>query len=85
MPEFWPLVGPSFIGTAVETVGLALELLGPDGLEKSFLTRIPSMGKESWSAREGKTSGVTLVGKDRDRGSISRDMTRWCIVVGTEI
>ena len=50
VPKFWPLVGPSLIGTAVETVGLALELLGPGRLEKSFLTHIPSMGKASWSA-----------------------------------
>ena len=66
MPEFWPLMGPSLVGTTVETVGLALELLGLGGLEKSFLTHIPSAGKESWSTQEGKTSGTTLVGKDRD-------------------
>ena len=70
---------------AVETVGLALELLGLGRLEKSFLTRIPSVGKESWSAREGEMSDANLVGNDRDRGRISRDVTWWCIVVGTEI
>ena len=46
-PEFWPLAGPSLVGTAVETIGLALKLLGPGGPEKLFLTRIPSAGKES--------------------------------------
>ena len=50
VPEFRPLMGPSLVGMAVETVGPALELLGPGGLEKSFSTRIPSVGKESWSA-----------------------------------
>ena len=28
-------------------------------------------------------SGVILVGKDRDHGRISRDVTSWCIVVGS--
>ena len=84
-PEFWPLAGPSLVGTAVETIGQALKLLGLGRPEKCFLTRIPSVGKESWSAQKGKMSGVTLVGKDRDHGRISRDMTWWCIVVGMEI
>ena len=47
VPEFWPLTGPSLIGTAIKTIGPALELLGPGGLEKWFLTRIPSVVKES--------------------------------------
>ena len=34
VPELWPLVGPSLVGTTVETVGQALELLGLGGLEK---------------------------------------------------
>ena len=60
----------------VETVdGLALKLLGPGGLEKHFLTRIPFAGKESWSAWGGKMSGVSSDGKDRDCGRISRDVT----------
>ena len=84
-PKFWPLMGPSLVLMAVETIRPALKLLGLGRPEKCFLTRIPSAGKESLSAREGETSGVTLVGKDRDRGRISRDMTWWCIVVGTEI
>ena len=78
-------MGPSLVGTAVETVGPALELLGLGGLEKSFLTRIPFVGKESWSAQEGKMSSVILVGKDRDRGRVSRDVTRRCVVAGSEI
>ena len=77
-------MGPSLVGTAVETVGPALELLGLGGLEKSFLTRIPSVGKESWSARECETSSAILVGKDWDRGRISRDVTWWCIMAGSE-
>ena len=85
MPEFWPLAGPSLIGTAIETIGPALKLLGPGGPEKWFLTRIPSVGKESQSAWEGKMSGVTLVGKDRGCRRISRDVTWWCIVAGMEI
>ena len=76
---------PSFVGTAVETIGPTLELLGLGGLEKWFLTRIPSAGKESWSAREGETSGVTLVGKDRDWRRIPRVVTWWRIVVGAEM
>ena len=85
MPEFWSLTGPSIIGTAVETIGPALELLGPGRPEKWFLTRIPSAGKESWFAQEGETSGATLVGKDKDYGRISRNMSWWCIVAGAEI
>ena len=73
--EFWPLTGPSLVGTAVETIGSALELLGPGGPEKCFLTHIPSVGKESWFAREGETSGTTLVAKDRDWGCISHVVT----------
>ena len=45
VPEFWPLAGPSLVGTAIETVGPALELLGPGGPEKCFLTHIPSVGR----------------------------------------
>ena len=77
-------MGPSLAGTAVETVGPVLELLGLGGPEKSFLTRIPSVGKESWSAWEGETPSAILVGKDRDRGRISRDFTWRCIVAGSE-
>ena len=55
-PEFWPLVGPSFVGMAIEIIGLALKLLGSGRPEKRFLIRIPSVRIESWSAREGETS-----------------------------
>ena len=84
VPESWSLMVPSLVGTAIETVGLALGLLGLGGPEKCFLTRTPSAGKESWSAREGETSVVTLVGKDRDRERISRDVTWWRIMAGSE-
>ena len=71
---------------AVETIdGPALELLGPGGLEKRFLTRIPFAGKESWSARGGETSGASSEGKDRDCGRISHDVTWWRIVACAEI
>ena len=44
-PKFWPLVGPSLIGTAIETVGLALELLGLGGLEKKLFDPYLLYGK----------------------------------------
>ena len=78
-------MGPPFVGMAVETIGLALELLGLGGPEKCFLTHILSAGKETWFAREGKMSGATLVGKDRDWGRISRMVTWWRIMAGMEI
>ena len=85
VPEFWPLVGPSFIGTTVEIIGPSLKLLGLGGPKKCFLTHIPSVGKESWFAREGEMSDTTLVRNDKVCGRISHDVTWWCIVVGTEI
>ena len=45
MPEFWPLTGPSLVGTAVETIGPALELLGPGDLEKTLFDPYPLYGK----------------------------------------
>ena len=41
MPEFWPLMGPSLVGMAIETVGLALELLGLGGPEKKLFDPCP--------------------------------------------
>ena len=35
VPEPWLLMGPSLVGTAIETVGPAFELLGLGGLEIS--------------------------------------------------
>ena len=70
-------MGPSIVGTVIEIIGLALEVLGLGGPKKRFLTHFPSTGKESWSAREGETSGVTLVGKDRDWGHISHVVMWW--------
>ena len=70
----------------VKTVdGPTLEFLGPGGPEEHFLTHISSTDKESWSAQEGKTSGATLEGKDRDCGRISHVVTWWRIVAGAEI
>ena len=65
VPEFWHIGGPSLVGTAIEIIGPALELLGLGGLGKTLLTHMPSMGKGSWSAQEGETSGVTLVERIR--------------------
>ena len=45
MPEFWPLMGPSLIGTAVETIRPALELLGPGEPEKRHFDPYPLCGK----------------------------------------
>ena len=47
MHKFWPLAGPSLFGTDIKTIRPVLELLGPGGPEKWFLTYIPSAGKES--------------------------------------
>ena len=78
-------MGPSLVGMAVETVGPAFGLLGPGGLEKKLFDPCPLCAKRVQSAWEGELSGVILVGKDRDRGCISRYMTRRCVVVGSEI
>ena len=43
--EFWSLMGPSFIRTAVEIIGPALELLGPSGPEKMLFDSYPFCGK----------------------------------------
>jgi len=60
----------------IETVdGPTLKLLGLGGPEERFLTHIPFAGKESSSARGGKTFDATLEGKDRDCGRISHDVT----------
>ena len=70
----------------IETIdGPALKLVGLHELEECFLTRISSTGKESWSAQEGKMSGMSSEGKDRDCGHISRDVTWWRIMAGVEI
>ena len=69
-------MGPSLVGTAVETVGLALGLLGLGGLEKKLFDLCHLCGKRVWPAWEGEPSGVVLVGKDRDRGRVSGDVTR---------
>ena len=45
MPEFWPLMDPSLVGTAVETVGPALELLGLGKPEKKLFDPHPLCGK----------------------------------------
>jgi len=80
VPESWSLVGPSLIGTAIETMGLALGLLGLGGLKKKFFDLCPLYGKRVWSTWEGEPSGAILVGKDRDHGRVSRDVTRRCVV-----
>ena len=85
VPKSWSLVGPSLIGTVVETVGPVLGLLCPGGSEKRLFDPCPLCGKRVWSAWEGEPSSAILVGKDRDRGRVSRDMMQWCVVAGSEI
>ena len=41
VPNSWLLVGPSLVGTAVETIGPAIGLLGPDGPEKKLFDPYP--------------------------------------------
>ena len=72
------------LGWPSRLLGRPLDSWAQAGQRRSFLTRIPSVGKESWSAQEGETFGVILVGKDRDHGRISHDVTWWCIVAGSE-
>jgi len=45
VPEFCPLVGPSLVGMAVETVGPALELLGLGGPDKKLFDPYSLYGK----------------------------------------
>ena len=78
-------MSPSLVWMAVETVGPALGLLGLGGPEKKLFDPYPLYGKRVWSAWEGEPSGVILVGKDRDRGCVSHDVKRRCVVVGSEI
>ena len=45
VPEFWSLVGPSLVGTAIKTVGPTLGLLGLGGPEKKLFDPYPLYGK----------------------------------------
>ena len=78
-------MGPSLVGTAVKTVGPTLGLLGLGRPEKKLFGPCPLCGKRVRSAWEGEPFDTILVGKDRDRGRVSRDVTRRCVVVGSEI
>ena len=80
VPESWSLMGPSIVGTAIKTIGPALALLGLGGLEKKLFDPYPLCGKRVQSAWEGEPSSTILVGKDRDHGRVSRDVTRRCVV-----
>ena len=64
--------------------GQPLDFLGPYGPKKKFSDPYPLCGKRVRSAWESEPSDAILVGKDRDRGRISHDMTWWRIVAGSE-
>ena len=85
VPESWSLAGPSLVGTAVETVGLTLGLLGLNRLEGRFSDPCPLYGKRVQSAREDEPFDAILVGEDRDRWRVSRDVTWRCVVASSEI
>ena len=68
-------MGPTLVGMAIETVGPALGLLGLGGPGKKLFDPYPFYGKRVWSAWDGEPSGVILVGKDKDHGCVSRDVT----------
>ena len=70
-------VRPSF-EMSVEMVGPTLVFLGLDGLEQNFFWPTFLLLEKSPVARGGEPFSVILVGADRDRGRVSRDMTRRC-------
>ena len=65
--------------------GQPLDFLGPYGPEKKFSDPYPLCGKRVRSAWEGEPFGAILVGKDRDHGRISQDVTWRCVVAVSEI
>jgi len=73
------------LGWPSRPLGQPLGLLGLGGPDKKLFDPYPLCGKRVWSAWEGEPFGAILVGKDRDRGRVSRDMTRRCVVAGSEI
>ena len=74
------LAGPSLIGTA-------LGLRGPKwvGEKKTLWPIFPWWEESPGPPGEGEPLGVTFVGRDRDRVRVSRDVTRRCVVAGSEI
>ena len=56
------------------------------GLERKALWPVVSWREGSPDLpREGEPPGVTFVGRDWDRVRVSRDVTRWCVMAGSEI
>ena len=79
-----PWACPS-LGWPSRSSGRPLGFLSPHGSEKRFSGPYPLRGERVRSAREGEPSGAILVGKDRDRGRVSRDVMRRCVMAGLEI
>ena len=63
---------------SVEMVGPTPVFLGLDGPDKNFFWPTFPLLEKSPVARGGEPFSVILVGVDRDRGRVSRDMTRRC-------
>ena len=79
-----PWACPS-LGWPSRLLGRPLGFLGPYGPAKSFSGPYPLRGERVRSTQEGEPSDMILVGKDRDRGRVSRAVTRRCVVAGSEI
>ena len=73
------------LGWPSRLLGRPLGFLGPYRPEGKFSDPCPLCGKRVRSAREDEPSGTILVGKDRDRWRVSHDVTRRCVMAGSEI
>ena len=73
------------LGWSLRPLGQSVDVPGPGGPEKKLFDPYPLCGKRVRSAWEGELSGTILVGKDRDRGPVSHDVTWRCVVAGSEI
>ena len=79
-----PRACPS-LGWPSRLLGQPLGFLGPHGSEKRFSGPYPLRGERVRSAREGEPSGAILVGKDRHRRRVSRDVMWRHVMAGSEI
>ena len=66
------------LGWSLRPLGRSLDIPGPGGLETKHSDPYSLCGERVWSTWEGEPSSVVLVGKDRDRGHVSREVTRRC-------
>ena len=74
------------LGWPSRLLGRPLGFLGPYRPEKSFSGPYPLRGERVRFTPEGEPSGAILVGKDWDRGRVSRDVMRLRrVVVGLKI